>query len=85
MKESQNTEWKLTWRDASLRWICGLANAEGGVLVLGRNDKGSAVGVSILDSAEIGETIPALDSGREYLDGSRGVGCLCERARIRCN
>jgi ATP-dependent DNA helicase RecG len=45
MKESQNIEWKETWRDEYLRWICGFANAEGGVLVIGRNDKGQAVGV----------------------------------------
>jgi ATP-dependent DNA helicase RecG len=44
-KESQQIEWKETWRDEYLRWICGFANAEGGVLVLGRNDKGVAVGV----------------------------------------
>jgi predicted HTH transcriptional regulator len=46
MKESQSTEWKETWRDEYLRWICGFANAEGGVLLIGRNDKGVAVGVS---------------------------------------
>ena len=46
MKESQNTEWKESWRDEYLRWICGFANAEGGVLVIGRNDKGVAVGVN---------------------------------------
>jgi ATP-dependent DNA helicase RecG len=46
MKESQYTEWKETWRDEYLRWICGFANAEGGVLLIGRNDKGVAVGVS---------------------------------------
>lgn len=45
MKEHQHTEWKETWRDEYLRWICGFANAEGGVLVIGRNDKGVAVGV----------------------------------------
>ena len=45
MKESQHTEWKENWRDEYLRWICGFANAEGGVLVIGRNDKGVAVGV----------------------------------------
>ena len=34
MKESQHTEWKQNWRDEYLRWICGFANAEGGVLVI---------------------------------------------------
>ncbi|MEP6905952.1 MAG: ATP-binding protein [Gemmatimonadales bacterium] len=45
MKESQRTEWKESWRDEYLRWLCGFANAAGGVLVLGRNDKGVPVGV----------------------------------------
>lgn len=45
MKEAQHTEWKQSWRDDYLRWICGFANAEGGVLVIGRNDKGAPVGV----------------------------------------
>lgn len=40
MKEGQRTEWKESWRDELLRWVCGFANAEGGVLVIGRNDKG---------------------------------------------
>lgn len=46
MKENQNIEWKETWRDEFLKWICGFANAEGGVLVIGRNDQGQPVGVS---------------------------------------
>lgn len=44
MKEAQHTEWKESWRDEYLKWISGFANAEGGVLVIGRNDKGKAVG-----------------------------------------
>jgi hypothetical protein len=39
-KESQNTEWKESWRDEYLKWICGFANAQGGVLFIGKNDKG---------------------------------------------
>ncbi len=46
MREQQNMEWKESWRDDYLRWICGFANAEGGVLVIGRNDRGQAVGVA---------------------------------------
>ena len=44
-REHRHVEWKESWRDDYLRWICGFANAEGGVLVIGRNDKGVAVGV----------------------------------------
>ncbi len=46
MSESQNVEWKRRWRDEYLRWICGFANAEGGVLVIGRGDDGAVVGLS---------------------------------------
>lgn len=44
--ESQHTEWKEIWRDDWLRWVCGFANAEGGTLVVGRNDKGDVVGLA---------------------------------------
>lgn len=37
MKEQQNLEWKESWRDDYLRWVCGFANAEGGTLVIGHN------------------------------------------------
>ena len=39
MKEAQNIEWKQSWRDECLRWICGFANAEGGTLAIGKNDR----------------------------------------------
>jgi ATP-dependent DNA helicase RecG len=44
--ESQHTEWKESWRDDLLRWVCGFANAEGGRLEIGRNDKGEIVGLA---------------------------------------
>jgi ATP-dependent DNA helicase RecG len=34
-QESQHTEWKKTWCDDYLRWVCGFANAQGGGLLLG--------------------------------------------------
>ncbi|MGV2334491.1 MAG UNVERIFIED_CONTAM: ATP-binding protein [Planctomycetaceae bacterium] len=45
MKESQHTEWKASWRDDLLRYVCGFANADGGTLVIGRNDEGKLVGI----------------------------------------
>ena len=30
MAESQNVEWKESWHDEYLKWICGCANAQGG-------------------------------------------------------
>ena len=35
--ENQNIEWKESWRDEYLKWICGFANAQGGHLEIGRN------------------------------------------------
>jgi predicted metal-dependent hydrolase len=29
-------EWKETWRDEYLRWNCGLANAQGGTLIISK-------------------------------------------------
>ena len=45
MSESQNIEWKETWQDEYLKWICGFANAQGGVLEIGKNNRGEVVGV----------------------------------------
>lgn len=45
-KESQNIEWKESWRDDYIRWICGFANAQGGKLIIGKNDKGAVLGVA---------------------------------------
>jgi predicted HTH transcriptional regulator len=42
--EHQHIEWKESWHDDYLRWICGFANAQGGMLIIGRNDKGKVVG-----------------------------------------
>jgi len=43
--ENQNIEWKESWRDEYLKWICGFANAQGGRLEIGRNDKGALIGL----------------------------------------
>ncbi len=45
MSENQNTEYKRSWRDEDLKWVCGFANADGGELVIGRNDRGEVVGI----------------------------------------
>ena len=38
LNESQNIEYKETWRDEYLKWICGFANAQGGSLYIGVSD-----------------------------------------------
>lgn len=55
-RESQAIEWKESWRDNYLRWVCGFANAQGGVLIIGRNDRGEAVGVA--DASKLLEDLP---------------------------
>ena len=56
MQENQHIEWKESWRDDYLKWICGFANADGGVLAIGINDKGDIVGVK--DAQKLMEDIP---------------------------
>ena len=43
--ESQIIEYKQSWRDEFLKEICGFANAQGGTLYIGLDDKGNAVGL----------------------------------------
>lgn len=56
MSESQNIEYKQSWRDEYLKWICGFANAQGGKLYIGMNDQGEAVG--LINSKRLLEDIP---------------------------
>ena len=46
IREHQNIEWKESWRDEYLEWICGFANAQGGKIFIGIDDNGNVVGVS---------------------------------------
>ena len=45
INENQNIEYKESWRDEYLKWICGFANAHGGRLLVGVNDKGQVIGI----------------------------------------
>jgi len=54
--ESQNTEWKESWRDEYIKWLCGFANAQGGTLLIGVNDHGQVVGIT--NSRQLLEEIP---------------------------
>lgn len=57
MEKNQNIEWKETWHDEYLEWICGYANAYGGKLYIGKDDKGNTVGIQ--KSKKLLETIPS--------------------------
>ena len=56
MPEDRNTEYKQSWRDEYLKWICGFANAEGGVLHIGRDDRGGVTGLT--NAGKLMEDIP---------------------------
>ena len=56
MSESQNIEWKESWRDEYLKWICGFANAQGGRIYIGTDDRGTVIGVT--DCKKLLEDIP---------------------------
>ncbi len=56
MSETQNIEYKSSWRDEYLKWICGFANANGGTIFIGKDDTGNVIGIS--DSKKLMEEIP---------------------------
>jgi ATP-dependent DNA helicase RecG len=45
MPEQQNIEYKCSWHDDYLKWICGFANVQGGRIYIGKDDTGMLVGV----------------------------------------
>ena len=45
MSENQNIEYKQNWQDEYLKWICGFANANGGIIFIGKNNNGEIVGI----------------------------------------
>ena len=44
-EEKQNIEYKESWRNEYLKWICGFANAQGGRIYIGVDDNHEVVGV----------------------------------------
>ncbi len=81
MPEDQYTEWKETWSDDYFKWVSAFANTEGGVLHIGRNDKGVVIGLP--KAKKLMEDIPNKsrdflgilvdvhfkeDAGKEYLE-----------------
>lgn len=54
--ESQNIEFKVTWRDEYLKWTCGFADAYGGNIFIGKDDDGNVV--DLKDHKKLLEEIP---------------------------
>jgi ATP-dependent DNA helicase RecG len=56
MPEQQNIEYKQSWHDDYLKWVCGFANAQGGIIFIGKDDNGKVVGIS--DYKKLMDEIP---------------------------
>jgi len=54
--EHQHLEWKASWRDEHLKWVCAFANSQGGTLVIGRSDSGRFEG--LLNAHRLLEELP---------------------------
>ena len=71
MSESHNIEYKESWRDEYLKWICGFANALGGTLYIGIDDTGKVIGVNNI--GKLMEDIP------NKIQSSMGIVCDVNR------
>ena len=56
MPENQNIEYKQSWHDDYLKWVCGFANAIGGFIYIGKDDNGNVVHLE--DHKALMESIP---------------------------
>jgi len=56
MPEQHNIEYKQSWHDDYLKWVCGFANAQGGTIYIGKDDNGQIVHVP--DFKSLMEIIP---------------------------
>ena len=56
--ENQVVEWKESWQDKYLEWICGYANAQGGTLYIGIDDSGRVLGLESKTVKKLLEDIP---------------------------
>ena len=77
MAENQNIEYKSSWHDDHLKWVCGFANATGGTIFIGKNDQGAVVGVS--DYKRLMDDIP--NKIKNYLGLIADVNLLDERGK----
>ncbi len=48
-RECQTIEYKSSWHDKYLEWVCGFANAQGAVMYFGVNDDHEVVGLENVD------------------------------------
>ena len=67
-EENQTVEYKESWHEKYLEWICGYANAKGGTLYIGIED-GTKKPVGVKNANKLMEDIPQLHTQH---DGHRG-------------
>ena len=91
-RESQNVEYKSSWHDKYLEWICGFANAQGAVMYFGVNDEHEVVGLEHVD--RLMEDIPnkivttmgiVVDVNLQELDGLEYIEVVIEPSNIPIN
>lgn len=56
MPEKQNIEYKQSWHDEYLKAVCGFANAQGGIIFIGKDDNGNVTGIN--DYKKLMDEIP---------------------------
>jgi len=56
MPEQQNIEYKQSWHNDYLKWVCGFANAQGGSIFIGKDDNGNTV--HLADYQKLMDEIP---------------------------
>jgi ATP-dependent DNA helicase RecG len=69
MSESQNIEYKSSWHEDYLDWICGFANAQGGKIYIGKDDNGNVIGIA--DYKDLMEKIPNKIKNQRYVASLR--------------
>jgi len=58
IKENQNTEFKVSWRDEYLKVLSAFANSKGGTLYIGVDDYGKPVGIPESQRKKLLESLP---------------------------
>ena len=91
-RESQNVEYKRSWQDEYLKWICGFANAQGAVMYFGVNNDHEVIGLEDVD--RLMEDIPnkivttmgiVVDVNLHQLDGLDYIEVYIEPSNIPIN
>ena len=91
-KESQDVEYKSSWHDKYLEWICGFANAQGAVMYFGVNDDHEVIGLENVD--RLMEDIPnkivttmgiVVDVNLHEQDGLEYIEVVIEPSNIPIN